>query len=58
VGQPQVVASAGQFTGSEHERLLAALKASRSGTWRWTIAEDRVEWDEALCQLYGIPPER
>ena len=58
VGQPQVVAGAGQFAGSEHERLLAALKASRSGTWRWTIAEDRVEWDEALCQVYGLPPER
>jgi PAS domain S-box-containing protein len=53
-----VAAIAGQFAGSEYERLLAALKASRSGTWRWTIAEDRVEWDEALCQLYGLPPER
>lgn len=58
LGQPQVIAGARQFAASEHERLLAALKASRSGTWRWTIAEDRVEWDEALCQLYGLPPER
>jgi len=43
------------FSESEHERLLAALKASRSGTWRWTIADDRVEWDDALCEVYGIP---
>lgn len=45
------------FASTEHERLIAALKASRSGTWRWRIAEDIVEWDEALCQVYGLPPE-
>lgn len=43
---------------SEHERLLAALKASRAGTWRWDIAEDVVEWDDALCEVYGIPRMR
>lgn len=58
MGQPQVMADVGHFAGSEHELLLAALKASRSGTWRWTIAEDRVEWDEALCHVYGLPPGR
>lgn len=57
-GGPQVVEGARQFAESEAERLVAALKASRSGTWRWTIADDRVEWDEALCQVYGLPPER
>lgn len=40
---------------SEHERLVAALKASRAGTWRWDIAADRVEWDEALSAVYGLP---
>ncbi len=54
----QVAAVARNFTEHEHERLLAALKASRCGTWRWTIAEDVVEWDEALCAVYGVPPER
>jgi PAS domain S-box-containing protein len=58
VGQAQVIAGARQFAESEHERLLAALKASRSGTWRWVIAEDRVEWDEALCQVYGLSPQQ
>jgi len=39
-----------------NERLMAALKASRCGTWRWDIVIDRVEWDEALCSVYGIAP--
>lgn len=33
---------------------MAALKASRCGTWRWDIAEDRVHWDEALLRVFGI----
>jgi PAS domain S-box-containing protein len=40
---------------SAHERLVAALKASRAGTWRWDIPTDRVQWDEALSQVYGLP---
>jgi PAS domain S-box-containing protein len=46
------------FGDTEHERLVAALKASRCGTWRWNIAEDVVEWDEAICEVYGIPPAK
>ncbi|HMN84946.1 MAG TPA: histidine kinase dimerization/phosphoacceptor domain -containing protein [Bauldia sp.] len=41
---------------SDHERLVAALRASRVGTWRWSIRDDVVEWDEALCEVYGIDP--
>lgn len=37
-----------------NERLMAALKASRCGTWRWDIAEDRVQWDEALLRVFGV----
>jgi PAS domain S-box-containing protein len=40
---------------SENERLVAALKASRAGTWRWDVAADRVDWDEALSAVYGLP---
>jgi PAS domain S-box-containing protein len=40
-----------------HDRLLAALEASGAGTWRWDIQNDVVEWDDALCRLYGIAPE-
>jgi PAS domain S-box-containing protein len=42
------------FAGSEHDRLLAALKASHAGTWRWDVVADVVEWDDALCGVYGI----
>jgi PAS domain S-box-containing protein len=49
---------ASDLARSEHERLLAALKASRAGTWRWSIADDVVEWDDALCEVYGISRER
>jgi len=42
----------------DSERLLAALKASRCGTWRWSVPEDTVEWDEALCRLYGVEPSQ
>ena len=42
------------FAEAEHERLVAALKASRAGTWRWNVAADIVEWDDALCDVYGI----
>jgi PAS domain S-box-containing protein len=41
------------FAEAEHERLVAALKASRAGTWRWNLAANIVEWD-ALCDVYGI----
>ena len=35
----------------------SALKASRAGTWRWNVAADIVEWDDALCDVYGIKRE-
>ncbi|MEJ0097770.1 MAG: histidine kinase dimerization/phosphoacceptor domain -containing protein [Bauldia sp.] len=46
------------FGDSEHERLVAALKASRAGTWRWRLSDDLVEWDDALCAVYGIAREQ
>lgn len=49
-------ASAG-ISDAEHERLIAALKASRAGTWRWDVKTDIVEWDDALCDVYGIARE-
>ena len=38
----------------DRDRFVAALKASRCGTWRWDIANNVVNWDEALSDLYGI----
>lgn len=56
ISQTSRRASAGISAG-EHERLIAALKASRAGTWRWDVKTDVVEWDDALCDLYGIRRE-
>lgn len=41
----------------DRHRLVAALKASRCGTWRWDIASNAVDWDEALSDVYGIKHE-
>ena len=38
-----------------HTRFVAALRASRTGTWTWDVRSDRVEWDETLAGIYGIP---
>lgn len=38
-------------------RLTEALRESRTGTWRWDIADDRVEWDAALAAVFDIRPD-
>lgn len=38
------------------ERLRAALAVSRTGTFRWTIADDAVEADGSLDRLLFLPP--
>jgi PAS domain S-box-containing protein len=38
----------------EHDRLVSALEASGAGTWRWDIQNDIVEWDDAMCRMYGV----
>lgn len=47
-----------RFEEAEHDRLIAALKVSRAGTWRWDIIADVVEWDDALCEVYGVTREQ
>lgn len=37
------------------ERLLAALLASGTGTFRWDIASGRFDWDDNLRALFGAP---
>lgn len=40
----------------EHkERLQAALEASETGTYRWDIRTNTVEWDDNIYRLFGIP---
>jgi PAS domain S-box-containing protein len=38
------------------ERLTAALAASGTGTFRWDIVNDTLDWDEQLDHLFGLPP--
>ncbi len=36
------------------ERLRAALEASETGTFRWDLRSNHLEWDESLDQLFGL----
>lgn len=36
------------------EKLLAALDASGTGTWRWDVQKDVVEWDPAMINVFGL----
>ena len=38
------------------ERLRAALHASRTGTFRWDIRTNALDWDENLDRLFGLAP--
>jgi PAS domain S-box-containing protein len=40
------------------ERLTSALFASETGTFRWHIEADVLEWDESLRRLHGVPPHQ
>ena len=40
------------------ERLRAALDASRTGTFRWDIRTDALDWDANLDRLFGLEPGR
>jgi PAS domain S-box-containing protein len=37
-------------------RLTAALTAAGTGTFRWNIRTNIVEWDGSLDRLFGLPP--
>jgi PAS domain S-box-containing protein len=38
------------------QRLRAALFASDTGTFRWNLATDELEFDESLDRLFGVEP--
>ncbi|WP_168221614.1 PAS domain S-box protein [Aquisphaera giovannonii] len=40
------------------ERLEAALAASGTGTFRWDIRTNALDWDEQLDRLFGLEPGR
>ncbi len=41
---------------NSEERGRMALDAGGMGSWQYIIAEDRVEWSEALERLHGLEP--
>lgn len=40
------------------ERLTVALKAGRTGTWRWDLRTNVDVLDESLRKLFGLPPDK
>ncbi len=45
-----------QMYRESRERLEAALAASGTGTFRWDIMNNVLEWDQQLDRLFGLPP--
>ena len=43
-------------TKEADQLLQAALAASRTGTFRWDIRNNGLEWDHALDHLFGVEP--
>lgn len=41
----------------QEERLAAALRASQTGTYRWQIGTNTVDWDDNLKRLFGLPED-
>lgn len=37
------------------DRLSLAIKSGAIGIWDWDIANNQLNWDERMCELYGIP---
>jgi PAS domain S-box-containing protein len=44
-----------QALREQEERLSTALWASATGTYRWDIHTNAVDWDENLNRLFGLP---
>lgn len=51
------VAGVGHDEVNTH-RYQLALEAGRMGTWYWDSAQDRLDWDEQLMQVFGVTADR
>lgn len=38
------------------ERLQIATRAGHIGIWDWDVVNDKLIWDDVICELYGVPP--
>lgn len=45
-----------ELLADSRERLRAALDASVTGTFRWDIDTNALDWDDNLDRLFGLPP--
>ncbi len=37
-----------------NQRLQLATDAAGIGIWNWNFADDSLEWDDRMCELYGV----
>lgn len=42
---------------TSQERLKLALKSQKMGVWDWHIQSNKLIWDEAMFELYGLDPK-
>ena len=38
------------------ERLQIATRAAHIGIWDWDVVTNTQVWDDAICEIYGVPP--
>jgi PAS domain S-box-containing protein len=51
---PATTSPSGRALSLAEARLRLALSASRVGLWYWAVGADTVEWDSALCAIFGV----
>ena len=39
----------------EHQ-LATAQRIAHIGSWTWEVADDRIEWSDELCRIFGVEP--
>lgn len=40
------------------DRLKMATDAAHIGIWSWSFADDMLDWDERMYEIYGVDPNR
>jgi two-component system sensor histidine kinase/response regulator len=38
------------------DQLFNAANVAELGIWTWTLEDNRLEWNERMCELYDLPP--
>ena len=41
---------------AREQQLAAAQRIAHIGSWSWDVVEDRVEWSDELCRMFGVEP--